>query len=320
MIRICPILLLCLTFCVAHGQQLVNDVIGSSGEQITNSAISLNHTTGEFVSSTINNTEITLTQGFQQTAQLLYLNPKAILQGPSLGTSDGLMRDDLRSANYIPFESPYDTHVNESQNAFLTTGDDAIVDWIQVKLRNADLKVVSEKSALVQRDGDIVAADGISPIQFTAQNNDYFVEVNHRNHLGTMTKNQIGLTHAPSFLDFTDGLMLSYGNNSRVQLTSGKYALWAGDSGINSDIKFSGPGNDSNIIKDFILSDPGNFFNFLTFSVPGYNNEDVNLDGVSKFSGTNNDSNVIKDNVLAHPGNFFNFLTYTINSTTPPNN
>lgn len=319
MSRICPILLLCLTFCASYGQQIVNDVVGSSGEQIANTNIILDHTSGELVSTTINNSEITLTQGFQQTSHIFYLSPVALLQGATIGASDGLMRDDLRTGNYLPTISPYNTNVKESNNAFNVSGDDAIVDWVTVKLRNSDNKVISEKSALLQRDGDIVSADGISPIQFTPQNKEYYLEVNHRNHLGTMTRNPIDLDITP-LLDFTDGSLLTYGNNARVQLTSGEMALWTGDVDNNNEVKFSGANNDSNQIKSFILNHPGNFFNFLTYAVSGYNNEDVNLDGLSKFSGSNNDSNIIKSNILNNPGNFFNFLTYTINSTTPPNN
>lgn len=48
-------------------QQLINDVIAAAGEQFTYEKGTLNHTTGEIVSSTIKNQEVTLTQGFQQT-------------------------------------------------------------------------------------------------------------------------------------------------------------------------------------------------------------------------------------------------------------
>ena len=319
MSRIYPILLLCLTFCASYSQQIVNDVVGSSGEQISNTSIILDNTSGEFVSSTINNSEITLTQGFQQTSQIFYISPIAILQGASLGTSDGLMRDDLRTGNYLPTTSPYNANIMESNSAFTITGDNAIVDWVTVKIRNSDNKIISEKSALLQRDGDIVSADGISPIQFTPQNKDYKVEVNHRNHLGTMTQNLIDFD-TTSLLDFTDSSLLTYGNNARVQITSGTMALWAGDTDGSRKVKFLGPNNSTNIIKDYVLADSNNFFNSLFYGSKGYLNIDVDLNGIGKFQGTNNDSNIIKDNVLQHPGNFFNSQFYTINTTIPNQN
>jgi len=262
--RICPILFLCLMFSTSYSQHLANDVVGVSGEEISNAEINLNTTVGELVTSTISNSEITLTQGFQQTAQIVYISPVAILQGASIGTSDGLMRDNLRTANYIPTTSPNNPLIKESNNAFAITGNDAVVDWVTVKLRNADNKIITEKSALMQRDGNIVSADGVSPLQFTTQNNDYKVEINHRNHLGILTQNPISLSSTPALIDFTNNALTTFGSNARVQLTSGAWALWAGDANNNENVKFSGASNDSNIIKSLVLNDPGNFFNFLT--------------------------------------------------------
>jgi len=314
--RICPVLLLCFTFCVSYGQQIVNDVIGSSGEQISNSSIIIDQTSGEFVSSTINNTEITLTQGFQQTSQLFYISPVALLQGATIGTSDGLMHDDLRIANYIPTISPNNIYVRESNNAFTVSGDDAIVDWVTIKLRNSNNKIVSEKFALIQRDGDVVSADGTSPIQLTPQNKDYKVEINHRNHLGVMTESLINLDTTP-LLDFTDSSTLILGSYARAQLASGSMALWAGDTNNTNQIRFSGANNSVNPIRDHVLNDSGNFFNLTTYQSTGYLDIDVDMNGIGRFSGSGADSNIIRSIILSYPGNFFNLTTYKINGTVP---
>ena len=48
------------------------------------------------------------------------------------------------------------------------TGSDAIVDWVFVELRNASGNtVVDSRAALLQRDGDVVDVDGVSPLRFT---------------------------------------------------------------------------------------------------------------------------------------------------------
>ena len=66
--------------------------------------------------------------------------------------------------------------------------------------------------------------------------------------------------------------------------------------------------------------DPLNILNLLTFSSPGYFNDDINMDGNTKFSGVNNDSNIIKDNVLSFPLNILNLATFTIQETVPEEN
>jgi len=311
--RICPILLLFLLSFVSYGQQLANQVCGTSGEEVSNSEIILNHTSGEFVSSTINNSEITLTQGFQQTAQLLYISPKAMLQGALIGTTDGLMRDNLRVSNKLPYTSPYEESVAESNDAFTVVGNDAIADWAMVKIRNADHKVVGMKSALMQRDGDLVSADGVSPLQFSAYGKEYFVEINHRNHFGTMTKDPITLSGTPTELNFTLGTLPTYGNYAQAVVDGSLFALWAGDVNNNGIIRYLGPGNDTNSIKDAVLGHPTNTTNSNYFPFTGYHNADINLNGVIRYLGPSNDTNILKDIIRSHPlnsslSNYFLFL------------
>jgi len=227
------------------------------------------------------------------------------------------MRDNLRTGNHLPTTSPYNTSINESNGAFTVSGDNAIVDWVTVKLRNTDNTIISEKSALLQRDGDIVSANGTSPVQFTTQSNDYKVEINHRNHLGTMTNNTISLSSAPTVLDFTDSSLQTFGNNARVQLASSAMALWAGDTNNTNQVRFSGSNNTVNPIRDHVLNDPGNFFNLTTFQSRGYLDIDVDLNGIGRFSGSGADSNIIRSIVLSHPGNFFNLTTFKISGTVP---
>jgi len=316
MSRICPILLLCLTFCVSYGQQIVNDVIGSSGEQISNTNIIIEQTSGELVTTTINNSEIILTQGFQQTSQIFYISPIALLQGATIGTSDGLMRDNLRTGNYLPTTSPHNTTVKESNNAFTVSGDNAIVDWVTVKLRNSNNRIISEKSALVQRDGDIVSADGTSPIQLTPQNKNYYVEINHRNHLGVMTKNLINFD-TTSLLDFTDASLLTYGNNGRAELTSGTMGLWAGNTNGDNFIRYFGPNNDANQIKDNVLGNPSNSINSNFYPLFGYDNADIDMNGIVRYFGPNNDTNILKDIILSNPSNTIQSNFFPIIQQTP---
>lgn len=313
--RICLILFFNLLVHYCFSQEIVNDVIGMSGDEISNSQININHTSAELVSTTINNSDIILTQGFQQTSNILYLAPRVYLQGALINSPDVYMRDDLREQNYLPPTSPYNNKTTVSDNLFETATNDAIVDWVEIELRNSDNRIVSRKSALVQKDGDIVNSNGNLNIQFTTHNKDYFVVINHRNHLGTMTANQVTLNTNPVSLDFTDGSTPTFGNNAQIQLTSGDYALWAGDTNGTNQIRFSGSNNSVNPIRDYVLTDPANFFNLTTFQSNGYLDIDIDMNGVGRFSGTGADSNLIRTIVLSHPGNFFNLTTYKINGT-----
>ncbi|MEL6844001.1 MAG: hypothetical protein AAFP02_12395, partial [Bacteroidota bacterium] len=121
----------------------------------------------------------------------LKLSLKAFLQGSYAG---GTMGDNLRANSYLPLTEPYTalgyTQVNgggESITAdvLTTTGNDAIVDWVFLELRdkNDSSVVLRTTSALIQRDGDIVGLDGISAVNFSDMpEDDYFLTLKHRNH------------------------------------------------------------------------------------------------------------------------------------------
>src|SRR5690606_14875273 len=97
------------------------------------------------------------------------------------------------------------------------TGDDAIVDWVVVELRSATMpaQIVEAQCALLQRDGDVVAADGSSVLHFSAPEGDYHIAVRHRNHLGCMTATTRSLTTAATMVDFGLSATATYGTDAR---------------------------------------------------------------------------------------------------------
>src|SRR5690606_13357348 len=145
----------------------------------------------------------------------------ALMNNNNAVSSDGkhLMRDDLRNnpfthTNLIPPVDPYSHpcleyditeqfqhrgcgNDNENQvipfpdSVFSVTGDNAIVDWVYVEIRSKQDSafVLGTRSALLQRDGDIVDLDGRSALRFEGFMVDSaYVVVRHRNHLGMMSK------------------------------------------------------------------------------------------------------------------------------------
>ncbi len=125
---------------------------------------------------------------------------KTMLNGP-YNSNTGLMDANLRTSDEFPLTEPYsdmgykfnskdgggetiDSSVLEQDN------ENAIVDWIVVELRSASTPatIVDARAALIQRDGDVVGVDGISPLDIsTVTSGDYYIAIRHRNHLGAMS-------------------------------------------------------------------------------------------------------------------------------------
>ena len=130
------------------------------------------------------------------------LAAKVMLQGP-FDTGMSMMNDILRNTSLVPMREPYTPLASfgsaSLQNAYrlmdsnlpTIAGNDAVVDWVKVELRDpvTPTTVIASRAALVQRDGDVVDVDGISPVKFTGvAPGNYHVAIRHRNHLGVMTQ------------------------------------------------------------------------------------------------------------------------------------
>ncbi|WP_298515718.1 leucine-rich repeat domain-containing protein [uncultured Kordia sp.] len=255
------------------------------------------------------------------------VEPKVFLQGAALSPNTGeedLMRDDLRVAGIIPTTSPYADGITCNASVFNKTGNDAIVDWVFVELRDAsnNTTVVESRSALLQRDGDIVDVNGLGILQFTAPVDNYFVAITHRNHLGIMTSTVLQLDGSRVNIDFTDATnQITFGVNAQTAagMPVDTVGMWSGN--VNGDIivQYLGATPDTTAILSAALNDPGNFLNFSTFIINGYNDNDVNMSGTTQYEGGSADSPLILQNVLAHPGNFLNFSTFQIQEQLPEN-
>jgi hypothetical protein len=230
------------------------------------------------------------------------------------------MNDNLRSGSLIPTTSPYTDGATCSASVFSITGSNAIVDWVWVELRaaNDNTKLINGKSALVQRDGDVVALDGTSVLIMSAAPTNYYVVVKHRNHLGAMTSGVFGLNETTTTgVDFTTNALSTYGTNARTTLPSGSMALWAGDVNGNGQVRYLGPGNDTNTIKDAVLAQAGNTSNSNYYPFTGYYNADINMNGQVRYLGPGNDTNTLKDIVLSHPANstLSNYFPFNVQIT-----
>ncbi|MES2520439.1 MAG: Ig-like domain-containing protein, partial [Bacteroidota bacterium] len=260
------------------------------------------------------------------------LLPKAYLQGALLGVllPNTLMRDDLRVKGLIPTSSPYTSGITTTgviaSSVLSVTGADAIVDWVFVELRSGldSTVIVDSRSALIQRDGDIVDVDGVGSVKFTEANaGQYYVVVKHRNHLGVMSfKTQMDNTCA--IIDFRNVSTPNYNfnvNNAinlpQVDVEQGK-ALWAGNVLYDNNVIFQGTGNDVNVIYQQVINASGNFFVSPSYILKGYYSGDIDLNGATIFQGTGNDIEFIYKNVIKnHPGNIFKLNSFKIKAQIP---
>ena len=208
------------------------------------------------------------------------------------------MRDALRAQGLLPAVEPY-TMLGYAHSGggggeqldagvLLTTGADAVVDWVLVELRAAAAPgtVLASRSALLQRDGDVVDLDGVSPVLFAHEAGTYHVALRHRNHLPVMSATPLLLGTQPTELDLRKASTTTYGNEARG--TCGNwYCLWPGDATGDGVVKYAGSGND----RDLVLSAIGG--SVPTASVTGYLPADVDLNGLVRYTGAGNDRDAI---------------------------
>lgn len=261
---------------------------------------------------------------------------RAFLQG-AYNQTTGLLSDNLRtlplgsasSVDSFPRQDPYRfppyssnfLHVNNPSAESIADGilepknlvQDNIVDWVFLQLRDLNSSpgnnVLQTRSALLQRDGDIVDLDGKSPVTFNnVQDGNYILSVRHRNHLGlSFSQNTPRFVSEKSMSSFdtsrvfdmrlvaSEGLFgspNSYTTASHPSLNTVKL-LWGGNANSNIRTQFSGLNNDRDHLLINVL---GNSPSGVLSNV--YHAADVNMNKVVRFSGLNNDRDFILIRIL----------------------
>ena len=252
---------------------------------------------------------------------------RALLQG-AYNSATGTMSDALRSGtNVIPLSDPYRSlpynssfsHINNPTtetvassvfNNQASTNND-IVDWVFVELRNTALPgntVLQTRSVLIQRDGDIVDVDGISPVTFNnVANGTYTIAIRHRNHLGLSTNpaspRSLNETKSTAFttnavelrtMVGTDIYGTSSGFTSSIHPTLGTVnLLWGGNANFNNNVRYTSLSND----KDYILVTTLNN-SPATVLTNVYSAADINMNKVVRYTGLTNDKDFLYITVL----------------------
>ncbi len=252
----------------------------------------------------------------------IQLKAKVFLQA-IFDTKTGLMHDVLRTKGYIPLETPYSSSpfkekksfkmVNNekevvNQEIFNMEGTDAIIDWVFLELRDQqdNGKVVATRSALLQRDGDIVDIDGKSAVSFPVPSNAYYVVIRHRNHLGIMSKYPIDFKQHPIVIDYTNPETPVYGEYAQKEIGA-MNMLWGGNADNDGYLIFQGAGvgiPDSDKVFFDVFADKKNVHGRYNHIVKGYLNSDLNMDGEVKYQGGNNEiDELLFFNIFSYPQN-----------------
>lgn len=203
-----------------------------------------------------------------------------------------------------------------------TTGDKSVVDWVMVELRNAnnDKQVIKAITALTCRDGEVVSEEGDPVLYFPGvPEGEYYVVLQHRNHLGMMTDVPFYLTtiNTPT-LDFMDLSLPVRGGNSAGRLSSGKRTLWGGDYNCDGKVVYQGPYNDVFNLFSRVVGDGENSENLANYIVHGYELQDFNLDGKTIYQGPGNDRGAMLFNsILSHPLNIALLANYIALDAVP---
>ena len=252
--------------------------------------------------------------------RFVLLDSKVFLQG-AYNTVTGFMNDALRTTavyvpgnaptgNLLPSSDPYRTapynasftHTNNSTTETATAtafndmpvATDNIVDWVFVELRSnitPGNTITQTRAALLQRDGDIVDIDGVSPIYF--KNVDpatYTIAVRHRNHIGMASNpavfnqaldlaanaTELNFTNPATAGNFMGTAGSNYFNNGTVNM------LYGGNVNASINVRYQGSQND----RAVLLSDLGN--NELTTSST-YSRADLNMNRIARYQGSQND-------------------------------
>ena len=265
----------------------------------------------------------------------VYLQGSILNNGEALSSrNEPLMRDDLRRLGLLPATTPYgsgafagfvqvSSPVSRTLSASLTavTGDQALVDWVFVELRDrvSASQVRYTRSGLVQRDGTVVDEAGGCLNLSDVVAGEYHVSVRHRNHLGVMTAEAVSLGRGDAVVDFRtrspqqiwdQGLLQAplYADRERyvIPYAAGYFALWAGNANRNTTVIYQGQSNDPAEVFNQVGSVTDNRLNSPSYVLRGYTSGDVDMNGQTIFQGQNNEPAMIFNILALHPSNSFN--------------
>ncbi len=172
------------------------------------------------------------------------LDLTVMLEGPFEGTQ---MTTTLNDNNAIPLSQPFNVYPWFYTGTETVVGipDPEIVDWVLIEVRDAPADgstatsstIAGRMACFIKSDGTIVETDGYSMPEFDFEVNDnLFVVVWHRNHLGIMSSvalTRIGSTYS---YNFTIVGTQAYGTDAEKELATGIWGMYAADGNADGTV------------------------------------------------------------------------------------
>lgn len=154
--------------------------------------------------------------------------------------TSGAMTTELVTGGVLPITQPFNqapwNYLGTEALASINDLPASVVDWVLIEVRNASDNFIIEEqqAALLLSDGSIVEVDGTTGVKFYTLTSaeSYYLSVKTRNHLAVLSSTSSILPNAIPY-DFTNASMVMGGSDQLTELSSGNFALVAGD--INSD-------------------------------------------------------------------------------------
>lgn len=158
-----------------------------------------------------------------------------------------------------------------------TATGDSIVDWVQIVLRDVGNHDEQAVSAFVRNDGVVMSMEGEPYLKFTnLSKGNYYVIVDHRNHLAVRSNNLVALRSTPPA---TDAIMADFTNNASANYVAA-YSLFSyrpvyvyGTGNIITLIPYDVQKNGTVTISDRVEI-------LKNLGMKGYSLYDINFNGV----------------------------------------
>lgn len=186
------------------------------------------------------------------------LKIKIFLSG-AFNAADQQMDTALQRAEFLPRQAPYTLDPRQISDL-----PDDTVDWLLLRLRKTiggpDHLV---KSVLLRKDGCLVDDNLSDVLTLICPAGDYYVVIDHRNHLSALSATAVHLQGELNSYDFTVG-SAKYAVPSVALEINGQWALRSGDIDQNGTID---------------MNDRELWYGAAQNGLTGYRREDVNLDG-----------------------------------------
>ncbi len=177
-------------------------------------------------------------------ANHISLDLTAMLEGPFMNSE---MQTVLNASGLLPLGQPFNIapwNYTGIESVPLIPNVN-VVDWVLIELRDATSAAtatsatrIARQAVFILKDGSIVGLDGSSILQFTNSiNQQLFVIVYHRNHLGILSASALPLVSGVYSYNFTSGSGQTFGANSQKQLFGSIYGMFSGDVNGNGSIE-----------------------------------------------------------------------------------